>query len=1720
MNNHYSKNSKAKILIISFIIIIFLFIIFYYGKYKAKVIETDVIPIQTEEEKIEVKNPSNIIKKSFISEQNGTKFASHLTAIPSDNEKIFLSSNGEIKFLDQIDSNNQEMTYSKVNRDLEPLSSEDYLRREGYLSEDGKIPVIITLHIGPYVTETTQLSLLARLSLAIRNFINFFKSDETGIKPLAITPSIRKGRTLTNVEKEEFKESFEKAKSDVLSLVEETPVKGIGIMEERKTVRDLPFIESIAVKVNYDKLKALSKSEAVKKIYLDRKVQILLNDSVPIIRVPDLWNLIDVNGNHINGTGINISIIDTGIDKTHPDLDDLDDNPSTNDPKVTKEKCFCSGYFFWTDCCPNGKATDDSAIDDNGHGTHCAGIAAGTGNASSGKFKGVAPGANLWAVKVLNYDGYGLTSDIIAGIQWTMDPNDDGDYSDHTNVISMSLGGYPEDPDDPLSKAVDSAVDVGVVVVVAAGNCGPQGSFSCPVLGDYSISTPGTAKKIITVGASDKYDSIAGFSSRGPTVDFRIKPDVVAPGVNICSAKANFANIGTKNCENDQYIRLSGTSMATPHVAGTVALLKQAHPDWTPEMVKSALMLTAKDLNLNVWTQGTGRVDVFNASNTSIVTYPASINFGLVKENSFSEILTIQNLRSSHIDLTFDVSNASDTEGNNFDIATINVSTTTLQASENLTVNLTIESSLDLEGEFYGYIIIKDSYQNYRVPFLFVKKTLLSVYVTNETNETITYPTDFILVHNDDLSYREFYDYGDHHTFVVPAGNYSVYAMYNGITLISYTDYEKHTPFMLYKKVEVPKLSHKSVILSLSEVNKSSIQAEDFRGRNLWLYETGLVLLIQNQSGTSFGADTENIGFPFVGNQTIYISNFSTDTINRSFGIAYQGAYNTYCNQTQMFCQDPEAFIMESISDEEFFIAWIFKDFSGAKNLTYSISNLNVYNYTYNYPAYEPDEFYLWKDFMPSIASAWFSIAFYPYSFSPPLNKTLYVDKYQRYNQELWFVNNDCYMAEEHKILNPSPIYNYSFGSPPYEATSFNVSGGKFSFSDLVSFSDWALKKGQIVIPGHFLECEDPQIQIFNSSGLIYNSTDFDLWGNLNYYLPGTDFYIVNLTLPVGYPVWEKVIITAGFNNSDVNIHIPEIHDLVILPYFEYNKSLNISLRAYSDLSEVNIFYRKVYNNIDSDWIVLPLSNSSSNYNSSLTISDKSVTAIDLKISISDSKSNQINYTIVPVSLRGRNLNFNLVANKSYGLRGDTIYIRGLCKDDVNLNCSGLKLEYLVNGSHYGYDVTRFGNPFLEITKGIFGTNWIIPSDYKYGPVNFSVDFKGTGIYLPKKETITLYVAKSLVNLFINFTDASGKPVNVSFTTEKIFNATNVNNVQSEFPEGVWDFAINFSNAEIKLTKINISQDFTTKVILDDVPLAGQVPPEHSRYVDILAINTTLNFTQAFLSYSYDDTDVNESNLVLYKCNSWNLTSKTCTSGRVGINFTNDKISNTLYWNTTNFSAFYVTEMLPHCGDSVCQGDETCSSCPQDCGGCPTTTVATTTVTRTTTQGGGSGNVTTTTSTSTTSVRTTTVTIITSTRPLTTTTTVICSSKGDTCMSDYDCCQGYCCNDICSDNACEEDKGFKTYYIIIAVVVVSASVISCLYFTKFFGKIFSKKTETFASEGTISLRGAIDDLKMRGYDVTEIEGELNLAKNALRAGLKNVARHHIENVKRQLQDLR
>lgn len=308
-----------------------------------------------------------------------------------------------------------------------------------------------------------------------------------------------------------------------------------------KVTHSYKYISAVAADLSEQAIENLKKDNKIVYIEPDCEVSVL-EEAVPwgITRIGT--PLVHTNGN--KGTGINIAIIDTGINYNHPDLCDN----------------YKGGYDFVND--------DADPLDDNGHGTHCAGIIAAADNDIG--VIGVAPEANLYSLKMVNSTGSGNVSDLIAAIEWAIETRKDTDTSNDIQIISMSLG--LNSGVTALETACSQAYNSGILLVAAAGNDGNRGGTGNTV--DY----PGAYSSVIAVTATNSADKRASFSSTGPAVE------LAAPGVNILSTY------------QDSFASLNGTSMACPHVAGTAALVLAANPSFTNSKIRDRLAQTATDL--------------------------------------------------------------------------------------------------------------------------------------------------------------------------------------------------------------------------------------------------------------------------------------------------------------------------------------------------------------------------------------------------------------------------------------------------------------------------------------------------------------------------------------------------------------------------------------------------------------------------------------------------------------------------------------------------------------------------------------------------------------------------------------------------------------------------------------------------------------------------------------------------------------------------------------------------------------------------------------------------------------------------------------------------------------------------------------------------------------------------------------------------------------------
>src|SRR3954466_6862221 len=358
-----------------------------------------------------------------------------------------------------------------------------------------------------------------------------------------------------------------------------------------KLGRRLNLINGQVVELTNNQLRKLADSPAVESIHWDRPTGGEMNRAAVTVGARAVQEEMG-----LDGAGVGVAVIDSGVTSWH---DDLTYNGTSSKVRVVGGQRVVKFVDF-----VNGRPPP---YDDNGHGTHVAGIIAGNGYDTQGARAGIAPAAHLVSLKVLNDQGSGYISNVIAALEWAVTNN----AAYNIRVINLSVGAPITESylTDPLTLAAKRAVDKGIVVVAAAGNLGHNALGQLQYGG---ITSAGNAPWVFTVGASNTKgtvnrndDTVADYSSRGPSaLDFSAKPDVVAPGTGIVSlsdptsyfyqTKPAYLLAGTLKTSYKPYLSLTGTSMAAPMVAGTAALMIQANPRLTPNLVKAIIEYTAQ----------------------------------------------------------------------------------------------------------------------------------------------------------------------------------------------------------------------------------------------------------------------------------------------------------------------------------------------------------------------------------------------------------------------------------------------------------------------------------------------------------------------------------------------------------------------------------------------------------------------------------------------------------------------------------------------------------------------------------------------------------------------------------------------------------------------------------------------------------------------------------------------------------------------------------------------------------------------------------------------------------------------------------------------------------------------------------------------------------------------------------------------------------------------
>jgi subtilisin family serine protease len=468
-------------------------------------------------------------------------------------------------------------------------------------------------------------------------------------------------------------------------------------------------------------LAARSAAAGLSKVWLDGLRMANLDVSVPLIGAPAAWAA------GYTGVGVKVAVVDSGIDSTHPDL--------------------AGRVIAAQDFTESG-----NTLDKVGHGTHVAATIA----SNDSRYRGVAPDAQLLSAKVCP-DVHCSESAMLAGMQWSAEQG--------AKIINISIGGADTPEQDPLEAAVeDLTARYGVLFAISAGNDG----------GDQTVESPGSADSAVTVGAVTKTDGLASFSSRGPRRgDAAIKPDITAPGVGIVAARSKDGIFGNPG---EEHVTLSGTSMATPHVAGAAAILVQQHPTWTPAQLKAALMGSAKpSTTIGVFAQGAGRVDVAHAIAQSILADPPSVSFGLQPwphgdDTPITRTVTYQNVGASGVTL-----NLSLTGGAPAGLFALSASTLTVAAGSSASVTLTSDTRVNIpDANYTGYLVAQAGTARLSTPYAVGKEAERHNVTLHQLDRSGQPTQDFFGSLFDPASGVFLPMPADGETIRVPAGRYAV----------------------------------------------------------------------------------------------------------------------------------------------------------------------------------------------------------------------------------------------------------------------------------------------------------------------------------------------------------------------------------------------------------------------------------------------------------------------------------------------------------------------------------------------------------------------------------------------------------------------------------------------------------------------------------------------------------------------------------------------------------------------------------------------------------------------------------------------------------------------------------------------------------------------------------------------------------------------------------
>lgn len=1105
--------------------------------------------------------------------------------------------------------------------------------------------------------------------------------------------------------------------------------------------------------INAESLMTLLSIDTSIKAYPDFEVHSMITESVVDIGADQLWSRMDSFGNSVTGNGIVVAVIDTGVDYSHPDL---------GGGFGTGYKVI-GGYDFYND--------DSDPMDDNGHGTHVAGIIAANGGIS-----GVAPDAEILAYKALGPNGSGSMSHCIAAIEAAMDPNGDGDTSDHADIISMSLGG-PGESGDPISLAVRSAVEAGVAVVVAAGNDGP-------LMG--TVASPGIEPTAITVGAVDDDGVLAGFSSRGTTPELLMKPEISAPGVSIYST-VPFS--GTQFSSSSGYFSMSGTSMATPHVSGAAALLLQLHPDWTPQEIKSALVLGANELGESLWSAGAGEIWLPESADMDIFISEPLISYGLADSTDFPFSITnsesATTLASSSVDyfsLSADGLIAS-IEWANLSIATPSSLVLGADSTGSMTLAISSPSLQNPEGYYDGFIHLVDTSHDLRVPFGYAVLSRLNVHVLDNQEREVYDPYGGVWAYDIPNAAVAMGIRGSSEkpapptSFLLPSGQYSVHAAGHQL-LYTYSD-----PYLLSDTVSLGHMETVDVYLRMSTARQMTLDLETDEGKPIFVKDYRIYCRYVGESNVSFhlvGSDYSITGeeiFSLSKSKIIYVSD-TTATIGISIaGFSYSSAMWDFMSRNWQHWYEYASgssteFYIEASTDLQYLLAWEFDgiDDSVPLMLTVDPAISSVYETKYDIPGELSSvwcdwgghrsiggdaSFYMRRDTDTSLNSFFsgmtritivqgvFSELYYPGNlFDGFSERQLYSPDYDHLVRAATV--SEIYLPDRNFLTAIDEItYPQRLGAGPFYPSLYTSNTN----DSLVLFHPILRDRSGAKVGG----INTPMMNLYRDGALIgtYLLSEFLARPDAKRIvdLSGTGSYSAVIEYSPSPQICNDVTIELGFSMPSDDLNPPIITGINMEQRFTPGEAVPLELSAIDDLSVVSVEIS--WRNGPADtWRSLSVSDLGSDlfYTSIQTSMSDSV--IDLRIRASDSYGNYIEYIASNAALQEIPVSFDLSTDPvDIGFRNtdEYIIINGHLTDlsgNPLHSVGGVPLELTLNGEKIGMILDEYIDSGTHVHNGDIRFEWHFnPINLFSGPdetIDIAVAFD-LGIYEQITRTISLH---------------------------------------------------------------------------------------------------------------------------------------------------------------------------------------------------------------------------------------------------------------------------------------------------------------------------------------------------------------------------------------------